>query len=60
MVAAVVTGIAFAVTDSVVARANYTALRTGRYVAIAKIKHVIEAGIIVWKLQMESIYCVAL
>lgn len=55
LVATVVTGIAFAVTDTVVTRLDYATLGAGWYIAVSEIEHVVQAGLIVWEVQMERI-----
>lgn len=55
LVATVIAGVAFAVSDAVITRLNDATLRAGRKVAVGKIEHVIQTGVIVWEVQMERI-----
>ena len=59
MVAAVVTGVAFAVADAVVTRFSNTALRAGREIAVGQVEHVVKTRSVIWKVQMKGVYGVA-
>ena len=58
LVATVITGVAFAVSNAVVTGLNNTALRAGWEIAVGQVEHVVKTSVIIRKLQMKRIYCV--
>lgn len=55
LIATVITGVALAITDAVVARRlNHVTLRTGRKVAVLSLKHEVKAGVIVRELLVQG------